>query len=315
MTSKNFIGQKLNISHSFLVVLILSLVMSSCARKSGVAGNTKEADALLWEITGPGMPSPSYVYGTIHMIDADDYFLPKGTLSAIENCKAMFFEIDVNEMTDMSAMMGLMDKIFMKDGKTLKELLSKEDYKLVGDYFSKMGLPIMLLERIKPLFLSAMTYGDFSPDAFQKGEMKSYELEFNELAQDKGMETGGLETIEFQIGVFDKIPYEAQAEMLVQSLKTVDTENDEMKIMTDMYKKQQITKMATMALGEGEGNLQGYESLLLSERNKSWIPQILEQSKKKPTFFAVGAGHLGGEMGVLNLLRKEGVKVKPLSHE
>lgn len=309
MPSPFRLGQKL------ILVFVMAGLLTACNRKAGESMQNKEVDALLWEISGQGFEKPSYVYGTIHLIDAKDYFLPKGTVAAIENCRAMFFEIDVNEMTDMGAMMGLMDKIFMKDGKSLKDLLPKEDYEYVSDFFSKMGLPMILMERIKPLFLSAMAYGDISPDAFQKGEMKSYELEFNELAQDKGMETGGLETIEFQIGVFDKIPYEAQAEMLVETLKSSNTENDEMKVMTEMYKKQQISKMAQAALGEGDNSLEGFETLLLSDRNKNWIPQIISQSKKQPTFFAVGAGHLGGPEGVLALLRKEGVKVRPISNE
>jgi uncharacterized protein YbaP (TraB family) len=299
----------------FLVLSSMLFVVASCSKSTtkAISGEPKLEDALLWEITGPGFAKPSFLYGTIHLIGGNDYFLPKGTLGAIDNSEAMFFEIDMKEMTDMGAMVGLMDKLFMKDDLTLKDLLKEEEYKLVTDFFADKGLPLFFLERIKPLFLSAMTYGDFSPESFSTGEMKSYEIEFNKLAENKKMKTGGLETVEFQIGVFDQIPYEAQAKMLVETIQSAGAGKDEMEVMTKMYKEQKISQMATSALGEDEGGLQDYESILLSNRNKAWIPQILVQSKKQPTFYAVGAGHLGGKMGVINLLREAGLTLKPLS--
>jgi uncharacterized protein len=268
--------------------------------------------ALLWEITVKGIAQPSYIYGTIHMIPAEDYFLPKGTLGAIENCDEMFFEIDMKDMTDMGAMMGMMNKIFMKDGVTLKDLITEEEYKKVSAKFSEMGLPMMMLDRIKPMFLSAFAMADMNPNSMKEGKIKSYEMEFYNLAQNKKMTTGGLETIDFQIGVFDSIPYKDQAKMLVESINEDNTEDAEFQEMIKMYKDQNIDAMVEM-MHNGSSDLGAHEDLLLTGRNKNWIEKIITQAKKKPTFFAVGAGHLGGKDGVIALLRKNGLQVKAVS--
>jgi uncharacterized protein YbaP (TraB family) len=62
-------------------------------------------------------------------------------------------------------------------------------------------------------------------------------------------------------------------------------------------------------------NFGEYTDILLSDRNHNWIPVIGEEAKKRPTFFAFGAGHLGGENGVINLLRKAGFTVKPIFYQ
>jgi uncharacterized protein len=309
---------------SFKIIIILSGLLSiqylsSCKSTKGVAEiRDTTADylnfehALLWQLDVPGAKSTSYLFGTIHIIGSEDYFLPQGTLAAIDNSEKMVFEIDMGQMNDMSAMMGILTKAFMKDGMTLKDLLSEADYKRVSEHFSAMGLPMFLLERIKPMFLSVLTYGDVSPGGIQSGNLKSYEMEFMQLAANKSLPTAGLETIEYQISIFDSIPYDVQAQMLLDGLDKGDSGNDDFKMMTEMYKNQNINAMVSM-IGEDDGGIADFEDVLLHNRNKNWIPQILQMSKEGPVFYAVGAGHLAGEFGVLHLLKKEGVKITPLS--
>ena len=158
---------------------------------------SSQANALLWEIQGEENTSSSYLYGTIHIINDEDFFYPQGTMAAIENSEKMVFEIDMKEMNDMSQAMTMLQKAFMDDGVTLKDLLSEEEYDVVSNHFKKIGLPIFFLERIKPMFLSVFATDDFSPEDLQSGKIKSYEMEFAKIAEEKGMETAGLETIRF----------------------------------------------------------------------------------------------------------------------
>lgn len=300
-------------------LLALTVTISSCKTTKDAADSTISkseykplANSLLWKIEGQGLTKPSYLYGTIHLIDAKDYYLPEGTLAAIDGTDKMVFEIDMNEMSDMSNMMGLMNKAFMSDGKTLKDLISAEDYKLVDAHFSKIGMPLMMLERMKPMFLTVFASGDMDPAGLQNGSMKSYEMEFMDIAKSANKPMAGLETIEFQMSVFDSIPYEAQAEMLVETIKMGDTGSDQMQEMIDLYKAQNINKMVAMITEEGE-QLAEYEDVLLNKRNEAWISGMRTMMAEAPTFFAVGAGHLAGERGVVHLLRKEGYKLSPIS--
>jgi len=299
--------------HIFLFTIGVTVFLSSCASINKNARIYKPLEnALLWKIESKGVKNPSYLFGTIHIIEEDDFFLPEGTSQALQNSAKVVFEIDMKEMNDVSAVMGMMGKIFMKDNKTLSDLLSTDDYALVTTFFEKKGLPLFMLERMKPMFLTIFTYGDFQPEDMKSGKLKSYEMEFMEMAKKAGKTTGGLESIEFQINIFDKIPYDVQATMLVEAIKSGEgSESKELESMVKMYRQQNIEMMASSISEEGQ-DVSGFEDILLTERNKNWIPLISEEMQKQPTFFAVGAGHLAGPNGVIHLLRKSGLKVRPV---
>ncbi len=302
----------------FLTLLLAFLITCSpfaqtntaAARPNQTYAPNAEENSLLWEITGKGLTSPSWLYGTIHLIGKDDFFLTDSTRAFIDRSEMVTFEINMEDMTDISAQLGLLMKAFMEDGKTLRDLLSDDDYKLVQEHFQNIGLPLFMFERIKPMFLTVMASGDMSPTAMSSGDMLSYEMEIMDLAKQTKKKMGGLESMEFQMSVFDSIPYEAQAQMLVESIKSTDAGDEDFAKMVDLYKNQDIQGMVQM-MGNDEG-IAEYEDLLLNTRNKNWIPVMGEMMRAQPTFFAVGAGHLGGELGVVALLRKEGYTVKPV---
>ena len=272
---------------------------------------TAAENALLWRISGKGLPTASYLYGTIHMIGKNDFFLTDSTRSAIDRAKLVTFEINMEDMMNLPAQMGLMMKSFMAGGKSLSDLLSKEDYELVKAHFDKQGLPLFLFERMKPMFLTVLADTDMSGGGLgDDGDMVSYEMKIMDIAEQQKKKMGGLETAEYQMSMFDSIPYEEQAQMLVESIKSSGAENSQFDDMVKLYKNQDIVGMGTM-MGEDE-SIGGHEDLLLNQRNRNWIPIMGDMMLAQPTFFAVGAGHLGGESGVVSLLRQAGYTVQPV---
>jgi uncharacterized protein YbaP (TraB family) len=270
--------------------------------------------SLLWEISGNELENPSFLYGTIHIIGKDDFILTDETKTSFDKSERITFEINMEEMNDLSTMFTLMSKVMMPNAMTLKDLLEEEDYVFVKEKLSELGLPGMMmgvLERIKPMFLTTFASGDMDPNGFQNGDIVSYEMEFMEMAQQMEKEMAGLETIEYQISIFDSIPLKDQAQMLVESLKAESEGSDQFKEMVDMYLNEDIEGMQEMFKKE-EGGIEEYEDVLLINRNRNWIPIMRGMMKEKPTFFAVGAGHLGGENGVIRLLKHEGYTLKPL---
>ncbi len=271
------------------------------------------ANSLLWKIEGKGMEKPSYLYGTIHLIDSKDFFWPQNSKESFDISERIVFEIDLDDMFDMGNIMGMMTKAFMKDGMTIKDLLSEEDYKLVNDHFADMGLPMFMMEKLKPMFLTVFAEGDIQPGAMEDdGGMKSYEMEFYELAQQAEKDVAGLETMDDQISLFDSIPYSTQAEMLVETIKASSGESNELEMLTKIYKDQNIVEMVKAVEAE-DSEFAGYEDLFLNNRNKNWIPLMENYMKEGVTFFAVGAGHLAGREGVINLLKQAGYKLSPMS--
>jgi hypothetical protein len=280
--------------------------------------------SLLWEITGKDLTKPSYLYGTIHMIPKEDFFLTDATKKAIAASQKVTFEINMKEMNNPMALIGVFMKAMMPNGTRLRDLVSKEDYALVKNRFDSIGMPIAMLERVKPMFLSALVEGDgaqmnpfdTTATSVAKQTTTSYEFEIMHIAEKQKKEFGGLETMEFQMGIFDSIPYKAQAEMLVKSIKGGDAKGGESEFgkMVEMYKAEDIYSMSQMmSSGDDAEGLGQYEKLLVTTRNLNWIPLMAKSMKKQSTFFAVGAGHLGGNKGVVSLLRKEGYTVKPLN--
>jgi uncharacterized protein YbaP (TraB family) len=302
----------------YSLLLLLSLFGSML---SAQAPKTKSTDSissrlensLLWEISGKGIKK-SYVFGTIHMISEQDFFLSESTKKAIKKCKKLVMEIDMSQ--SMQTAMQLMMLAPMKDGKTLSDVMSAEDYQLTKDYFTKDAksteakmMPFEMIEKWKPMLLQSFLYQDMI-----EGPMKAYEMELLSIGTAQKMSFDGLETVEDQVAVFEKIPYEDQAKALIELIKEIkkgeNSGKEEFKKLVDLYKAQDIDGMVEISSEEFFDSMENGEAELLTNRNKKWIPKIIAFSKEKTTFYAVGAAHLGGPNGVIRLLIKEGYKVK-----
>lgn len=269
--------------------------------------------SVVWKITGNGLKNPSYLYGTIHMIPKNQFAMPDAIREALDNSKRVTFEIDMKEMTNLRTQMSLMTKAFMAGGKTIKDLLSPDDYSFVKGKMAEKGLPGGMMERMKPLFLSTLFSSDEDGGGMGEGVITSVEMELYKTTKRRRLETAGLETTSYQMSLFDSIPYEAQAKMLVDGLRATEVDStggeNQLDQLLKLYHAQDINAMQSMIADEGEG-MAAYEEILLKKRNRNWIAPMSRMMREKPTIFAVGAGHLGGTSGVVALLRKEGFRVE-----
>ena len=303
---------------NYYIVLSLLAWLSGCKSTEKVVYAPEKVipteRALLWKITGNGLKKPSYLYGTIHMIPKDQFELAEATRHAFDESKRIAFEINMKEMTNIGSQLSLMTKSFMSGGKTLKDLLSPEDYTFVKEKMTEKGLPGGMFERMKPMFLSMMfssDEGDGADIMSGTGKITSVEMELHRMAKRRKMDSDGLETAAYQMSIFDSIPYTAQAQMLVDGLRSTDKSSDgnELDKMLQLYKDQDISAMQSMVSDEKSG-FANYEDVLLHQRNRNWIPIMSRMMREKQTFFAVGAGHLGGDQGVVALLRRQGYRVE-----
>ena len=299
---------------SVFLLFFLSLVAASAQEKPNNIPD-KLDNSLLWELSGKGIKK-SYIFGTIHMISEKDFFMDDRTMKAIKKCKKMVMEIDISQSLQMG--IQLMALSGMKGGKTLADFVSAEDYQMVKTYFQKEAksaeakmLPFEMIEKWKPMLLQSFLYQDMI-----EGTMKSYEMELLRIGSERKMKFDGLETVEDQVNVFEKIPYADQAKALVELIKEIKKDANsgkaEFKKLLDLYLAQDIDGMVVMSGEELFSDLENGEAELLTNRNQKWIPKIKAMSKEKPTFYAVGAAHLGGPNGVIRLLMKEGYSLKPV---
>ena len=296
----------------FSAFLLGWLGMTPSLQAQSEATSTEPLEkSLLWKVTGKGI-KPSYIFGTIHIISADDYMWTPTMDKALKKTKKLVTEIDMSQQLSMAVEM--MRLAPMKDGKTLEDLLSKEDYALVKRYFTEetkskeAKMTFSIAQTWQPMLLLSALYTEMID-----GPVKMYEMELTQMAKKADMEFGGLETVEDQMNVFHGIPYDEQAKTLLETVKELqagDLDDSELQRMIKQYKTQDVDGM----LDAMDDDLEemGNQEALIDDRKKNWIPQIIATSRKTPTFYAVGAGHLGGEKGVIRLLRKQGYKVTPV---
>ncbi len=263
----------------------------------------KEKKSLLYEISGNGLSQPSYLYGTIHIICKDDFVMTEATKQKFSEAQQVYLELD---MDDPKMMPEMMKSMYMTDGSTIKSLLSEPDYQKVSQFFKDtLKMNIGTMDKMKPFVLSSMTIPKLIACPSQ-----SYEETFVKMAKNENKEVLGLETFQEQFGALEKMGLKKQADLML--VKMVENWNDgkqEIKKLISDYKNQDIEAlfedMAKSKTMDAE-----FENDLLITRNQNWIPKIQQIAREKSTFFAVGAGHLGGKKGVLALLKNAGFTVK-----
>ncbi|MFP4096865.1 MAG: TraB/GumN family protein [Cyclobacteriaceae bacterium] len=269
--------------------------------------HAQKEKSLLWKISGKGLEKPSYLFGTIHLMCPQDIKITEAMQSAMSATEQLVLELDMDEPGIMQEMMSAS---MMKDGTTIKSLLSEEDYQLLENFMKdSLGMPLQSLAGMKPMLLSTV----FMLPVLQC-QPGSYEMSLVQAAKEHEMEVFGLETVADQIAVFDAIPLKEQSAYLVKSIKEYDQTKHEIKDMIRLYQTQDVDGLYKM-INKSMAEMENAEDALLNDRNLKWLPQIEETAKEKPTFFAVGAGHLAGPQGVITLLRKAGYEVEAVKAE
>jgi uncharacterized protein YbaP (TraB family) len=171
-------------------------------------------------------------------------------------------------------------------------------------------MPLTLLQKAKPYFLVALLY----PRMMNCSSPAGVEEELVNLAKQDKKEISGLETMKFQASVFDSIPYEWQAKELLKNIDSFSANKQEFETMLSFYKNQQMDSIKNM-LHTSEFGSDKYDDLLLNNRNKNWVTKLDSIMKKESVFVAVGAGHLVGDKGLIELFKKKGYKVEPLENK
>ena len=260
--------------------------------------------SIFWKISGPGLKDTSYLFGTIHLIPSDRFFLPEETEKALFSCRKLVMEMD---LSDPSLQLKLMAAMMMDSGKTLENLYTPARYKTLSrNLEKKYGLSIDFFAGIKPVLLQqTLLVKNMTGAGF-----KSYEKEFQTMAEKKSIPVDGLETVDDQIRALSVMPVEKQAESLFKTAKKPHAGERAFRKMVALYLAQDLEGMLN-GISKGNPDFEEYGDALLKNRNKNWIEPMRRMMKEGPVFFAVGAGHLGGDDGVIALLRAEGYSVTP----
>jgi hypothetical protein len=259
---------------------------------------------LLYSIQGkPGTP-PSYLYGTIHLMPKKDFKIQPRLQQAFDSCLTLAMEVDLN--LSLSDKIKMAQETLLPGGKTLKDVMTPEEYKRLVSYCKdSLDYSDKKFERyahLKPFYFSSLLLQK------EMKKTKSYEMEFNNMAKKKQKKTLGLESIQAQLQTINTVSIEDQVDMLMDELGQPMLFDE----MLQSYLAEDLDKLYGLITKES-ASFPDFTENLLNKRNRNWIPVIEEQIKSQPTFIAVGAGHLPGDSGVINLLKQKGYQVTPIS--
>lgn len=275
---------------------------------------TGYSQALLWKVSGKDLKSPSYLYGTIHIQDARVFaFDSTVVLGALESCDAFAMEILMDEINANEMKAGL----YMPKGKFLSKMMSKTDFELLDSICKKrMGVSVVFMNTMKPFFLSsALTQSEIAQD-----QAEALDLYLLKKARASKKNCFGVEKYQVQIDAIDAISLKDQIQILldqihqIQHPDTTETENvDEFSELLEAYLAFDLGKM--LQASNDPSLPKKFNKVFLIDRNVGMADNFVKIAQEHSLFCAVGAAHLCGEKGVVNLLRKKGYTVEPVVFE
>jgi uncharacterized protein YbaP (TraB family) len=265
----------------------------------------KKKHSLIWKLEMEGCPHVSYLLGTMHVKDAKAFVRMKDMKTCIDECKVFATEFNLEE-ADASL---TADGLNLPNGETLESLLGTKKYtkirKIVGKAF---GVDLDFFNTHIPIMVAnVLTESILSEDM-----QSSLDESLWTYAKEQEKVMMGIETFAEQMDILAKIPMDYQLKQLkeiAKSPKAFKKQIDKVATWFEDENIQQLYKSVRKSAGK-------IKKIMLYDRNINMVERVSQISQEQSLCFAVGAGHLWGERGLISLLKEGGFKVKPvpLSH-
>lgn len=277
---------------------------------------------ILYRITSDSQQKSSYIIGTFHLEDGSYLDKIPGANAAIDEVDQVYGELDVKTMTNPDTIAATQAMIMLSGDKTIKDVLTAEQYEKLDKYVESIvgtGLsnPALFQQmgKMNPatleINLSIMSFLKKMPGKFNPNNLLDFSIQ--QTAIQKGKKTNGLETMDFQTRLLYARPMNEMVDQLMCTIDNNDFYDKQNLQLLDAYHEHDVEKLLEITyqtMGNKCDFTEDYINNLIFNRNSDWAKKIPAIVKDSPTLFVVGAGHLGGEKGVINLLRKAGFKVE-----
>ena len=277
----------------------------------GLLGSiTAHAGSPVWAIHGDH--NTVYLAGSVHLLKADDSRLPPAFDHAYKGSKALVMELAMDESVQMEVASWMMENGMLKEGTTLRATIGDARYRRVSAEAERLGVPMDAADMLQPwalgLQLIEMQYVQLGFDPQQ-----GVEQQLQHKAQADGKPISGLETVQEQLGALQGMSYPDQArflDMIVTEMHDVESETQS---VVTAWRAGDAAKLAAL-LSDEYKSFPALYRLLVSDRNKRWVPQIEKLLHANQDYFVVvGALHLVGDGGLLELMRHDGYKPEVLN--
>ncbi|MBS0421882.1 MAG: TraB/GumN family protein [Proteobacteria bacterium] len=271
---------------------------------------TAHAASPVWAIHGDH--STIYLAGSVHLLKATDATLPPGFDRAYKDAKAVVMELAIDKIDPTVMASWMMENGMLKEGATLRATIGDERYRRVSKEAERLGVPMEAIDMMQPwvvgLQLVEMQYMQMGFD-----RQSGVEQQLEHKAQADGKPISGLETLDEQLGALQGMSNADQGRFLDMVVDEMHDVAGETQSVVNAWRSGNAAKLAAL-LSEEYKSFPNLYRVLVSERNKRWVPQIETLLHgNQDAFVVVGALHLVGDGGLLDLLRRDGYKAEQLN--
>lgn len=273
--------------------------------KAQVSAYPFEESSLLWKIDGPGVQKGCFLFGTMHLIEKDYFVFPKSLQQIVKKTGVLIMELNgtpkqATVKSSLQLQVGSFFDFFTKEQSDSIVSWAKANLHMDSSNFCTFIQPM------KPFVMAQL----MAQIQFKKS-VESYEMTFENLAKNEEIPIVGLETVEEQLKFINQLPIATQVSMVMETIRLGDKSHAKLVELEHTYQSQNIDSLHQLMQDE-TGIVANEQTTLVDNRNANWIPKIEKFIQKDRTFIAVGAGHLGGEKGIIRLLQAKGYRVTPI---
>lgn len=292
-------------TRKFSLLLWLSIFVASCA----IGQTTDKRDAILWEITGNGLSSPSYLLGTCHVVPYTYTDSIPGYKEAYASVGQVVIEHDISAGAEIFATADMQAILLMPSDTTYAMLFTPEELTELNNVLQGYGMPQAEQLALRPAFLEMSLA--MVQEAMRLQGQAPMDMDVINHGRADGKKAVFLETLDDAKQVLKYLfakDLNMQAQSLLRTLRQLrDGVNPALEIIQN-YKVQELELIL-----QDENFTAQDRDVTVDRRNAKWLEQIPALIADTPTLIAVGAGHLCGEKGLVQGLRARGYKLRPLS--
>lgn len=272
--------------------------------------NSRDSKSFLWKVQSK--TNTVYLLGSIHFFKKELYPLNRNIEDAFDQSAIVVVEANVNDTRQID-LQQLVAKAIYPDDDTLAKHVSKDTFELIKKRAQGLGIPVELIHKQKPWFLGLM----FSSIEFLKlGFDPNYGIDKYFLSKATGKKKiVELETLDYQINLFSNLSDQEQEQFLLMVLSDANTQSKELNLLLEAWTSgdtKGVERIMTQSVTE-DSRLAPIYGVLIYDRNKSMASKIEDFLKAEETYFViVGAGHLVGEKGIVEILKTKGYSVEQM---
>lgn len=265
--------------------------------------------SFIWKVSG--RQGVVYLAGSVHLLTPKYYPLPPGFLTAFAASEVLVEELDMGDMLSAQSQMQMLSSGMLPAGQTLDRVVSAGTFQAASKKLADLGLPAGPMQQFKP-WLLALTLQALE---WQKAGFNAdlgVDKYLYDMAKKENKPVRGLETLAFQISRFDGLSAELQDRMLAETLRELESTKQSFSKIADAWKTGDARAIEQIVLQDLKSEPMMYERMLV-ERNRMWLPQIEAfLAGGRPAFIVVGAAHLVGKDGLLQMLTAKGFTVEQM---